>query len=73
MRAVRPGEGPLMVVAADGGTPVQLSVDALAGSQKWSPSGLEIAFHSIQTGRREFWGVSREAVGESWGEATRRE
>ncbi len=61
------GEYAVMVVSADGGTPVQLAV---GWREYWSPSGLEIAFASDLTGRWEVWVVSRGAIGEPWGEAT---
>jgi Tol biopolymer transport system component len=57
----------VMVVSADGGTPVQLAV---GWRSYWSPSGLEIAFASDLAGRWEVWVVSRGAIGEPWGEAT---
>ncbi len=61
----------VMVVAADGGTPVQLASGPwLIGYPQWSMSGLDIAFRSNRSGRPEVWLASRESVGTSWHDAT---
>jgi Tol biopolymer transport system component len=65
------GETALMVVPAEGGTPLRLaSGPGWNYGPVWSPSGLEVAFHSDLSGRQETWIVSREAIGGSWGVAT---
>jgi Tol biopolymer transport system component len=64
-------EAAVMVVPADGGTPIQLANGQIDFHPVWSPSGLDIVFRSDRAGREEAWIVSREAVGEPWGEATR--
>jgi serine/threonine-protein kinase len=61
---------PVMVVPADGGTPVQVASAPWTWLPSWSPSGLELVFNSNQTGELETWVVSREAVGGPWSEAT---
>jgi Tol biopolymer transport system component/tRNA A-37 threonylcarbamoyl transferase component Bud32 len=60
----------VMVIPADGGTPVQVASAPVTWLSLWSPSGLELAFTSNQTGQYETWVVSREAIGGPWGEAT---
>jgi Tol biopolymer transport system component/tRNA A-37 threonylcarbamoyl transferase component Bud32 len=64
------GESAVMVVGADGGTPVLIASGQSTWYPEWSPSGLEIAFYSRQTGRAEVWLASRDGVGGSWGDAT---
>ncbi len=63
-------ENAVLVVPAEGGTPVQLASAPWTWLSLWSPSGLELAFNSNRTGQLETWVVSREAIGEPWGEAT---
>ncbi len=60
----------VMVLPADGGTPLQVASARNAWLPSWSPSGLDLVFHSNQTGQNEAWVVSREAIGGPWGEAT---
>jgi Tol biopolymer transport system component len=59
----------MMVVSADGGTPVQVASAPQTWLPVWSPSGLELAFLSSQSGQFETWVVPREAIGRPWGEA----
>jgi Tol biopolymer transport system component len=68
----RDGGGGLevMVVDADGGTPLQVASGLSTWIVCWSPSGLEIVYPSDRTGRKEAWIVSRDSVGGSWGAAT---
>jgi serine/threonine-protein kinase len=63
------GEMALMVVSADGGSPLQLASAHLTWLPMWSPSGLELAFNSDQTGQLEAWVVSREVIGGPWSDA----
>ncbi len=63
------GENALMVVSANGGTPLQVASATLTWLPMWSPSGLELAFNSNQTGRLEAWVVSREVIGGPWSDA----
>jgi serine/threonine protein kinase/Tol biopolymer transport system component len=70
------GQSPmrLLVVSAAGGTPIQADSADVVFRPSWSPSGLELAFicgQGSQELRFETCMVSREAVGEAWGEATR--
>ena len=67
--------GAIFVVSANGGDP-RLIVDfpGYDDFSAWSPDGLSIAFHSA--GREEedpdgIWIVSRERVGEAWGDPVR--
>jgi Tol biopolymer transport system component len=60
---------PVVVAPSDGGTPVQVASAPRTWLPMWSPSGLELAFNSNQTGQFEAWVVSREAIGEPWGDA----
>jgi len=63
--------GRIMVVSADGGTPVSLtSGRGLDSWPVWSPSGLRIAFQSDRTGRALLWILARDSVGAKWHEAT---
>jgi Tol biopolymer transport system component len=63
-------EAAVMVVSADGGTPVQVASAEWTWLPSWSPSGLEFAFNLGQPGQMETWVVSRDAIGGPWGEAT---
>jgi hypothetical protein len=62
--------GAVMVVPSNGGMPYQLTTGTLGGY--WSPSGLDMVFTRVTTGPGEVsaWIVSRDALGESWGEAS---
>jgi Tol biopolymer transport system component len=60
----------IMIAAADGSRPVQVASAPVAWLPRWSPSGLELAFSSSQSGALETWVVLREAIGRPWGEAT---
>jgi serine/threonine protein kinase len=62
------GDWRVMVLPADGGTPVQVASGLATWSPEWSPSGLEIAFQQGPPERRVTWIASREAIGGSWSE-----
>jgi Tol biopolymer transport system component len=57
----------LLVVSADGGTPIQAASERVVFRPCWSPSGLELAFICGLAPLR-MCVVSREAVGDPWGE-----
>ena len=63
------GESPmrLLVVSADGGTPIQAASDRYVFRPSWSPSGLELAFMCGEVPLL-MCVVSREAIGDPWGE-----
>jgi dipeptidyl aminopeptidase/acylaminoacyl peptidase len=61
----------IFVVSAIGGDP-QLIADpspALDGTPRWSPDGLHVAF--LNAGPPRIWTVSRERIGDAWGDPFR--
>ena len=57
----------LLVASADGGTPIQAASDRYVFRPSWSPSGLDLAFMCGEVPLR-MCVVSREAIGDPWGE-----
>jgi serine/threonine-protein kinase len=64
----------LLVVSADGGSPIQAASGNQVYRPTWSPTGLELAYichHESRERRLEMCVVAREAVGAAWREPTR--
>jgi serine/threonine-protein kinase len=64
----------LLVVPADGGTPIEAASGNQVYRPAWSPTGLDLAYicrDQSQERQLEMCMVSREAVGAAWGEARR--
>ncbi len=66
-RDLATGETVVMVVPAEGGVPYEVRSGYFP---TWSPSGLEIAFASAESGPSHVIIVSRDSVGGTWGEGT---
>jgi Tol biopolymer transport system component len=66
------GRSRLLVVSADGATPIQVASASMVYRPTWSPTGLELAYicrQGAQARQLEMCVVSREAVGAAWGAA----
>jgi Tol biopolymer transport system component len=60
----------IMVIPAEGGSPVALTADSGRGAfATWSPDGRQIAFHAGAGSRRALWLLSRDGLGAPWQQA----
>jgi len=61
-----PDSQDIMLVSAEGGSPVAVTHGPRGHTPVWGPTGLEVAFGSCRSGRCSWWLVRRDTVGGAW-------